>query len=139
MATFDESDLEQAVDELSMLEYFPQNPGAQAATQRLLAKMCPSREALLWLVSTMVNRVGKWHGPSELRGVLCWKYPPADGISGDCSIAGFRPSDGEELSLNAHEQLKGGGYLGAGEDRAPGKLSPAGNTLKKLLSAGGKR
>ena len=108
---FTKADLQKAVDRLSMLEFFPSNPAASSAIMSLLVDMCPSKVALTWLIDTMVNRVGKWHGPTELRGVLCWKYPPADGIDATCSIPGFTPADGEAKSFDQHQQLKAGGWL----------------------------
>lgn len=110
MNKFTQHDLQKAIGDLGMCEFFPTDPGVQAAVMNLLAKMCPSREALAWLMDTMVNRVGKWHGPKELRGVLCTRYPPADSIEATSSIAGFTPEDGYAQSLAEHEQLKAGGW-----------------------------
>ena len=46
MDKFTPQDLQQAVEDLSMLEYFPREPGAQAAIMRLLVQMVPHRKAL---------------------------------------------------------------------------------------------
>lgn len=137
MAMFSATDLDEAVEDLSMLEYFPREPGAQVAIMRLLAKMCPHRESLRWLVDTMTNRVGKWQGPMELRGVLCWKFRPSDGIEVSATIPGFTPADGEAKSLEAHGQLKTGGWIGAPEERKPSQLSRAGSTLRRFISSDG--
>jgi hypothetical protein len=110
---FTQKDVEKAADRLSMLEYFPANPRATGAIMELLAEMCPHKCALEWLTDTMVNRIGRWIGPAELRGLLCWKFRPADGIEGTCTQAGFTVGDGESQSLEAHEQLKQGGWLEA--------------------------
>ena len=117
-------DLTHAVEDLGMCEYFPRDPGAAAGVMRLLAQMVPHKQALDWLVDEMVNRIGKWHGPAELRGLLCNRYRPADGIERDCSIPGYTPGDGETRSLEAHAQLKAGGYL-----------EPASDALVKRLGA----
>jgi hypothetical protein len=93
-----------------MCEFFPREEATQAAIMRLLAQMCPSREALLWLVSTYVNRIGKWHGPAELRGVLATRYRPSDGIEAYSSLPGFTPADSEAAWAEQHEQLKQGGW-----------------------------
>lgn len=108
---FQANDLESAISDLSMCKFFPTDAATQAAIGRLLAKICPHREALLWLVDTMVNRVGAWNGPMELRGVLCWKYKPADGIEATSSTIGFRPEDGEQQSHERHLQLKADGWV----------------------------
>jgi hypothetical protein len=105
------TDLDVAMAQLSMLEFFPTDGITRGAIQILLAKICPSREALDWLVDQMVNRVGKWHGPTELRAVLCTRYRPADGIELDSALPGFAPQDAEMRYLEEHEQRK---QLGAG-------------------------
>lgn len=99
-----QADLKRAHQDLLMLAYYPQAAEAQAAIMRLLAKMCPHREALAWLTDTMVNRVGTWKGPAELRGVLCTRYRPADGIEMDSSVPGFTAADGEARSIEVHEE-----------------------------------
>lgn len=129
MAKFTPQDLQQAVEDLSMLEYFPREPGAQAAIMRLLAKIVPHREALKWLVDMFTNRVGKWHGPTELRAVLCTRYAPQDGIEAWSQIGGFTAADGEQRSLEAHEQLKIGGTVGVPVDPAVKRIA-AGKGLK---------
>jgi hypothetical protein len=103
MAKFTKADLQAASNKFKMLSYYPTDPGAQAAVMELLAAMCPHREALDWLVDAMVNRVGKWPGPAELRGVLCWHCRPADGIEAPCSLAGFTAADGERLHMQRLE------------------------------------
>jgi hypothetical protein len=106
---FDRADLEAAMSMLKMLSYFPPDPGAQGAVMELLAKMCPSREALGWLIETMTNIVGEWKGPAELRGLLCTQFRPADGIERSCSIPGFRPDDFEAKHYDEHQAIKAGG------------------------------
>lgn len=125
MDKFNARDLQQAVEDLSTCDFFPREPGAQAAVMRLLAKICPNKAALRWLVDTFVNRIGKWHGPTELRAVLCTRYRPQDGIEAWSQIAGFTAADGEERSYAEHQQLKAGGTLPAAEVE----------TLKQIASA----
>lgn len=108
MDKFTPKDLELAVDELSMCEYFPTDPGTRAAIMRLLARMVPHRQALTWLVRTLVDRVGQWKGPTELRAVLCTRYPPADGVEAFSALPGFTLNDSEAAVLEQHEQLKVG-------------------------------
>lgn len=115
MANFNTRDLEQAIEDLAMCEFFPREPGPQAGVMRLLVEMVPSREALRWLVDTYTNRIGKWHGPAELRAVLCTRYKPQDGIEGWSQLPGFTAADSEERSYAQHEQLKAGGTLPAPE------------------------
>jgi hypothetical protein len=96
---FSKADLAKANARLKMLCFYPPDSEAQSAVMELLAKMCPHLEALNWLVDAMVNHIGTWKGPMELRGLLCWRYPPADGVEAVCSIPGFTPEDGELISL----------------------------------------
>lgn len=103
------ADLGTAVTRLSMLEFFPQEAGTRAAIMDLLAQIVPHQQALDWLVGEYVNKIGHWHGPKELRAVLCWKYKPADGIEADSALPGYRVSDGEAISLEKHEQVKASG------------------------------
>lgn len=108
---FSEKDLEWAVTNFGMCQYFPQSdPVFRAALQLLLAKMVPDKQALDWLVGEFVNRIGTWYGSAALRGVLCWKYKPADGIECTSSIPGYRPEDGEARIYEEHQQLKSGGW-----------------------------
>lgn len=107
--TFSKTDLDAAIAQLSICARFPGDEAARAAIQLLLARMCPSREALDWLVLEFVNRIGEWRGPVELRGVLCTRYRPQDGIEATCSIPGYRPEDGEARAYDRHLQLKAGG------------------------------
>ena len=105
MSKFTNADLEAANTRFQMLSYYPPSPSAQAAVMELLAKMCPHKEALEWLVDTMLNRVGTWKGPMELRGVLCWKFKPADGEEVNSSLAGFTAEDGERVSAERNQDI----------------------------------
>lgn len=110
---FNEKDLERACDDLAMLPYFPSE--SRQSVMRLLALMCPHKEALLWVVAEAVSRAPKWPGPTELRGLLCTRYDAADGKDQPfCSIPGFTPSEMEAKYLAKHEERK---MLGAAQDR----------------------
>jgi hypothetical protein len=105
---FTKQDLERACDNLAMLPFFPVE--ARAAVMRLLATMCPSKQALDWLITETVNRVAKWPGPAELRGLLCTRYDAADGVDGYCSLPGYSAAEMEAKAIERHEQLKVGGW-----------------------------
>jgi hypothetical protein len=107
---FNANDLEKACNDLAMLQYFPHD--ARASVMALLAKMVPHKRALRWLVSQLVNHVGSWPGPAEVRGLLCTRFDPADGIDQWCSLPGFTAEEQEAKHLDRHQQLKQeGGYL----------------------------
>jgi hypothetical protein len=107
MSTFSKADLDNAMAKLAMCQFFPREAATQSAIMELLAKMCPHKAALEWLVDTMVNKVGSWHGPAELRGVLSSRFRPTDGIEADCnSTPGFTPLDMERRYIEQAYELK---------------------------------
>ena len=101
---FNKADLAATNATFGMLSFYPSDPQAQAAIMALLVRMVPNREALEWLTNAMVDRVGVWKGPMELRAVLCTRWRPADGVEADSSIPGFRPSDSEVRYIEQHEE-----------------------------------
>jgi hypothetical protein len=109
-----ETDLAEAMDDFATLPYFPHE--SRAAIVALLVRMVPHRRALKWLVGEFMNHIGKWHGPAELRGVLCTRFDPEDGIDQWSSLPGYSAEDGEAKALADHEQLKMqervNGYIG---------------------------
>lgn len=125
MTKFNLNDLEAALSALAMLKYWPSDPATRAEIGGLLARMVPHREALQWLVRVMVDRIGEWPGPAELRALLCTRYRPADGIERDCSIPGYRPQDYEAQAIERHIALKAGA------------IAPA--SLEIVRLAGGRR
>ena len=93
---FDPNDVQLATRRLAVLRFWPADEIARAEIGRRLVRMVPSKAALDWLVDTMIDRVGEWRGIVELRGVLCARYRPADGIEAECiDTPGFTPADGE--------------------------------------------
>ena len=95
-----------AVARMTMLRYFPADPIAQGEIGLLLQRMISRPEHLEWLTDMMVNHVGEWQGPKELRGLLCSRFKPADGIEEYTSIPGFAPADCEARNLEDHERYK---------------------------------
>ncbi len=93
---------------LSLCRYFPSDPAVIPMIAEMLKEMVPSREALDWLVNTMVNEVGEWQGPVELRGILCTRYKPLDGREAESSHCRFSPAANEARYLTEHAQLKAG-------------------------------
>ncbi len=98
-----------------MLEFFRDDPEFKASVGRLLARMCQSKQALVWLVRTMVDKVGKWHGPTELRGVYCTRYRPSDGVEGTATIGEFAPA-AQESRLIEHRPCR---QIDSGEKSEP--------------------
>lgn len=96
------SEIKIAVAKLSVLRFFPAESVARAAVMDLLSRMVEKKEHLDWLVVIMIDQVGEWHGPKELRGVLCTRYKPMDGIDVYCSIPGFTAADSEAKSAQKY-------------------------------------
>lgn len=98
--------LTEAVEELATCKFFPAGPGERESVMRLLEKLTFDPHQLRWLVDTVVNYVGEWSGPAQLRALYATRYRPEDGIEGPhCAIAGFTPMDSERAELEAHENI----------------------------------
>ncbi len=65
---------------MTILDYFPKAPAAQALVTDELARMCGSVDQGTWLIRRMSNLYGKWPGLHEMRAAYCAKYPALDGI-----------------------------------------------------------
>lgn len=107
---FTPADLEAACDDLAMMEYFPRD--SRVSVMSLLRNICPHKPALKWLVAELVNHVGTWPGPAEVRGLLCTRFDPPDGIDQYCSLPGYSAQEQEARYLERHTQLKDAeGYI----------------------------
>lgn len=116
-----------AVEELGICKYFPSGEGERKAIMRLIRAMVNTKQQLDWLVSVMVNKIGEWRGPVELRGVFCSRFRPADGAEADCAATpGFTPDELEARTIVSHQDLKA---LAGGQDRKliAAALSPVSN------------
>ena len=100
------AEIAKAAARLTALSMFPTNPAAHGEIMRLMERMVPTAAALDWLVTTMIDRVGEWKGTAQLRGLLCTRFKPADGIEMDCAIPGFTPADSETRELEGHERYR---------------------------------
>jgi hypothetical protein len=96
----------QAVGELAALKYFPADEGAREALMKLLDRMVSTPEQLRWLVNTLIDQVGEYPGPAEIRGLFCVRYPPKDGVEVWCSLPGFTAADSERKYIAAAEEQK---------------------------------
>jgi len=121
--------LEESTDQMQMLEFWRSDPAFIAAVQAYLARICPHVEALEWLTAALVNHVGKWPGPHEVRGLLCTRYDAADGVDAHCSVPGFSPADFERKHIERHESIMG--RIPTHPFRGLGDIG----TLKQLLPA----
>jgi hypothetical protein len=102
---FTEQDLVAAVDDLATIPRFPYN--SRPAVMSELVRMCPHREALRWTIRNAVANCITWPGMAELRGLLCSRYEPLDGIDRPyCSIPGFTADECEQKYIERHAELK---------------------------------
>jgi hypothetical protein len=111
-----------------LVKFFPSDGNARGALMEFLVLICPHKEALEWLVSEVVNKVGQWPGAADLRGLLSTRYMPADGLRTDCGIIGYRPEDHEAREIDRHYTRTHGGIpadeLKRLEGEALARLSP---------------
>lgn len=88
-----------AVESLGCLAMFPSSPAAREEIMRLIERIVAEHEQLDWLVRTMIDQVGTWHGPAELRAVFCTRFRPADGVEKYSALPGFTAGDIEAENL----------------------------------------
>ena len=79
------------------------------------------QQRLDWLVKAAVNAMRQWGGVAELRGILCSKWQPADGIDGYSSLPGYQAGGLPNQSPSAEHRNR--------------KAIEAGQMLPKLLEA----
>lgn len=73
-------EISRAISRLTCLKFFPQEAQARAALMELLDRMVESPTQLEWLVMTLIDRVGTYDGPDQIRAVFCTRFRPKDGI-----------------------------------------------------------
>lgn len=112
------------VDSFGALAFFPKpdDVAARKVIMRLVEAMVSNVDELNWLQAAMINQVGEWKGPADLRGVLCaygvmtgkhgWK--PADGIWSVSAAPGFTQED-----RNARWDAQEGARITGGDGNAP--------------------
>lgn len=100
------SEITKAVRKLSILKFFPAGDAERETLMEILDEMVGESAQLSWLVSVMVNQVGEWLGPKELRGVFCTRFKPLDGIEVWSTIPGFTAMDSESRTARCLEGRK---------------------------------
>jgi hypothetical protein len=99
--------VEEAVGRLSAIPFFPAGEFAVLEIMRQLEAMIGDeviggfapQQRLDWLVTAAVNVMRRWGGISELRGILCSRWKPADGIEAYSSLPGYSPEDSESRAM----------------------------------------
>lgn len=97
-----------AVQRLAILKYFPSGDIVQEEIMSLFERMVDKPERLDWLVSVLIDQVGEWPGPKEVRAIYCTRFKPADGVEAWSNLPGFTAMDSESLSYERHGQLTEG-------------------------------
>lgn len=72
--------LNEALDVLAQLKFFPSEPGTRAEIGNLIGRMCANDTQVCWLAARAVALFNEWPGPLELRAVYCSKFTPLDGF-----------------------------------------------------------
>lgn len=107
-----EQDLQNAVEVLGALRFFPSDSGSRIGIKHVLRSMVGEEKQLDWLINTMLNQVGEWRGTVDLRGIYCTRFKPAEGLEATTSTAGFSQDDLEAESSTKHlEQAPRAGDL----------------------------
>lgn len=83
-----DAEIVMAARAMAALRFYPASDDAAVEIMRALRRMVGTKAQLDWLVRTMIEEVGEWHGVAELRGVFCSRFAPADGIEGECQRTG---------------------------------------------------
>ena len=123
-----ETEIGKVVRGWTCLKFFPSEPSAIGPIAKIIASMVGTVEQLRWLDSVMLNQVGEWPGPAEVRAIFCTRFRPEDGdeVKGYSAIAGFTPGDIEGEKLVEHSRLTEGrrefGQIGAGEMKSGAQL-----------------
>lgn len=103
-----ERHLAAALVQMSILKFFPMDELQHRAMTGFLRRLCGHAEGLSWLVEQLVNRVGEWPGPAQVRGIYCTRFKPADGVENfDCALAGFTPEEGAQRPQHVQQLDKG--------------------------------
>lgn len=87
-----------AIEALVPLKYFPSGVDDRRVVMHLLRGICRNERELSWLISTLVNSVGEWPGPAQLRSLLATEFDPQANLKQPipaCTIPGFTPDDME--------------------------------------------
>jgi len=69
-----------AAERLSILRYYPTGEKARDEIALVLKRLCSTPAQLEWLVRQMIDGVGEWRGPVDLRRVYAQRFKPADGV-----------------------------------------------------------
>ena len=106
--------MEEALERLAAIPYFPSSDGAVLEIMHQLKNMIGAeivygstpQERLDWLISAAINAMRAWSGIPELRGLYCSRWKPADRIEAYSSLPGYTAEDSESLALAAHQDRK---------------------------------
>jgi len=118
-----------AIRRLSAIPFFPSDEDARLEIMYTLEDVIGTeilhgsspQQRIDWLVKAAVNVMRRWGGIPELRGLLCTRWRPADGIETYSTLQGHRQEDFETQRLAEHRSHKA---VEAGS-AAPKLLEPA--------------
>jgi hypothetical protein len=109
----------------------------------LLGRMVSTPAQLGWLVTTLIDRIGTYAGPDQIRAVFCTKFKPKDGI--ETTLNADSPMYQTEEQLIAEHQQRERERLGESEQHyrqlvagsgrrlLPGKVEKQADELERLL------
>lgn len=99
MTSFEE--VNEAVQRLGALKFFPSNVGARLAIVRVIRDMATTGDQVQWLIRRALQLFDSWEGPRELRALFCSRWKPRDGIEAASAVYpdGFPPERKPEPKL----------------------------------------
>lgn len=119
-------DLQSAILQMGTLKFFPAESTTRAVIMDLLSRIVSTESQLEWLVRTLIDHIGEWPGPAQMRALYATRFRPADGIEGPhCTLGGFTPAESETRFLEDAGRHK---LLDAGTPTLPGSRT----ALKRL-------
>lgn len=91
MTSFEE--VNEAVQQLAALKFFPSNVSARLAIVRVIRDMATTGDQVRWLIRRALQLFDSWEGPRELRALFCSRWKPRDGIEATSKLypEGFPP------------------------------------------------
>jgi hypothetical protein len=106
--------IEAAVERLGVIPFFPSEGPARLEVMRVLEDMIGTeivfrstpQQRLDWLITAAINAMRQWGGIPGLRGLLCSRWKPADGIEAYSTLPGYSGEDSESLALEEHRNRK---------------------------------
>lgn len=103
-----------ALRRLAVIPFFPTDEDDKAEIIRTVEDMIGDevlfgstpQQRIDWLVKATIDAMREWKSIPELRGILCWRWKPADGKEGFSTLPGYSPEDSESCAISEYASHK---------------------------------